>query len=67
MMVIIHKMKRKLPTEIQMSFSKNKKIEWIFFQPIKLSISQTPDEDNYEHTRRFMNLQEKPKTLNVRI
>ena len=23
-----------------------KKIEWIFFQPIKLSISQTPDEDN---------------------
>ena len=46
MMVIIHKMKRKLPNVVQMWFSKNKKIEWIFFQPIKLSISQTPEEDN---------------------
>ena len=46
MMVIIHKMKRKLPNVVQMWFSKNKKIEWIVFQPIKLSISQTPDEDN---------------------
>ena len=45
-MVVIQKMKRKLPNVIQMWFSENKKIEWIFFQPIKLSISQTPDEDN---------------------
>ena len=39
-------MKRKLPNVVQMWFSKNEKIEWIVFQPIKLSISQTPHEDN---------------------
>ena len=42
MMVIIHKMKRKLLTRIQILFSKNKqtkKINLKFSKPIKLSIS----------------------------
>ena len=42
MMVIIHKMKRKLLTRIQILFSKNKQIKKInlkFSKPIKLSIS----------------------------
>ena len=41
MMVIIHKIKRKLPIRIQLLFSKNKnkRIHLKFSKPIKLSIS----------------------------